>query len=121
MALKIRLARAGSKKRPYYHIVVADVRAPRDGRFIEKLGSWNPMLPKDAERVTINQERVEHWLKNGAKPTDRVLVFLDKADILKRGERTNPKKALLGKKAQKRIDAAKAAAAAPQEEQAAAE
>lgn len=110
MALKIRLARAGSKKRPYYHIVVADVRAPRDGRFIEKVGNWNPMLPKDAERVTLDKERIEHWLKNGAQPTDRVSLFLGKADILKHDTRNNPSKALPGKKAQERIDAAKAAA-----------
>lgn len=110
MALKIRLARAGSKKRPYYHIVVADVRAPRDGRFIEKVGNWNPMLPKDAERVTLDKERIEHWLKNGARPTDRVSLFLGKADILKHDIRNNPSKALPGKKAQERIDAAKAAA-----------
>lgn len=110
MALKIRLARAGSKKRPYYHIVVADVRAPRDGRFIEKVGNWNPMLPKDVERVTLDKNRIEHWLKNGAQPTDRVSIFLDKANILKRETRNNPSKALPGKKAQERIDAAKAAA-----------
>ncbi len=110
MALKIRLARAGSKKRPYYHIVVADVRAPRDGRFIEKVGNWNPMLPKDVERVTLDKDRIEHWLKNGAQPTDRVSIFLDKANILKRETRNNPSKALPGKKAQERIDAAKAAA-----------
>lgn len=119
MALKIRLARAGSKKRPYYHIVVADVRAPRDGRFIEKVGSWNPMLPKDAERVTLNKERILHWIKDGAQPTDRVLVFLDKADILKRPDRNNPKKALPGRKAQERIDAAKAAAEEAQAQEAA--
>ena len=79
MPVKLRLARAGSKKRPYYHIVAADVRAPRDGRFIEQLGSWNPMLPKDAQRVTLNEERIKHWLSHGATPTDRVLRFLDQA------------------------------------------
>jgi small subunit ribosomal protein S16 len=109
MALKIRLARAGSKKRPYYQIVVADVRAPRDGRFIEQLGSWNPMLPKDAERVKLNEERVKHWLGNGAQPTDRVLRFLDQAGLAKRPERSNPKKAEPGKKAQERIAAARQA------------
>ena len=102
MALKIRLARAGSKKRPYYHIVIADVRAPRDGRFIEAVGSWNPLLPKDAERVTLNEERVKHWLDNGALPTDRVLRFLDQAGIAKRPARSNPAKAQPGKKAQER-------------------
>jgi small subunit ribosomal protein S16 len=83
MALKIRLARAGSKKRPYYHVVVADVRSPRDGRFIEAIGSWNPTLPKDAERVKIDEERVKHWMAQGAKPTDRVLRFLDQAGLAK--------------------------------------
>lgn len=109
MALKIRLARAGSKKRPYYHIVVADARAPRDGRFIEKLGNWNPMLPKDSERVNLLTDRIEHWLKQGAKPTDRVLVFLDKASILKRPKPNNPTKGQPGKKAQEHLAAAQAA------------
>jgi small subunit ribosomal protein S16 len=109
MALKIRLARAGSKKRPYYHIVVADVRSPRDGRFIESLGSWNPLLGKDAERVKIDQERVKHWMSKGALPTDRVLRFLDQAGIAKRDARANPKKALPGKKAQERVAAIKKA------------
>lgn len=110
MALKIRLARGGSKKRPYYHVVVADVRSPRDGRFIEKLGLWNPMLPKDAQRVELNEERVKHWLDQGAKPTDRVLRFLDAAGLAKRSERSNPNKALPGKKAQERINEQKAKA-----------
>lgn len=109
MALKIRLARAGSKKRPYYHIVVADVRAPRDGRFIESIGSWNPLLGKDAERVKIDQERVQHWMSKGALPTDRVLRFLDQAGMAKRDARSNPKKALPGKKAQERVAAIKKA------------
>lgn len=109
MALKIRLSRAGSKKRPYYHIVVADVRSPRDGRFIEQIGSWNPVLPKDAERVKINEERVKHWLASGALPTDRVARFLDQAGIAKRDARSNPTKGEPGKKAQERIAAAKAA------------
>ena len=126
MALKIRLARAGSKKRPYYHIVIADVRSPRDGRFIEQVGSWNPMLPKDAERVQVNEERVKHWLANGALPTDRVLRFLDQVGISKRDARNNPNKGLPGKKAQERLDAAKqaeedAAAKKAEEEAAAAE
>ncbi|PSM19274.1 MULTISPECIES: 30S ribosomal protein S16 [Nitratireductor] len=103
MALKIRLARAGSKKRPYYHVVVADVRSPRDGRFIEAIGSWNPTLPKDAERVKIDEERVKHWIAQGAKPTDRVLRFLDQAGLAKRPARSNPKKAEPGKKAQERL------------------
>ncbi|MCO6188089.1 30S ribosomal protein S16 [Rhizobium sp. L1K21] len=132
MALKIRLARGGSKKRPYYHVVVADVRAPRDGRFIEKLGSWNPMLAKDnAERIQLNEERIKHWIENGAQPTDRVMRFLDEAGLAKRDARNNPKKALPGKKAQERIKekealaaekaAAEAEAAAAPAEEAAAE
>ena len=124
MALKLRLARGGSKKRPFYSIVVADVRSPRDGRFIEKLGTYNPLLPKDSDsRVTLNAERVQHWLGQGAKPTDRVLRFLDQAGILTREARNNPKKALLGKKAQERLDEKKAkeeeAAAAAAEAEAA--
>ena len=102
MSLKIRLARAGSKKRPYYHVVVADARSPRDGRFIEAIGAWNPMVPKDGERVKIDAERVQHWLSHGAQPTDRVLRFLDEAGIVKRPTRSNPKKAEPGKKAQER-------------------
>lgn len=109
MALKIRLARAGSKKRPYYHIVVADARSPRDGRFIEAIGSWNPLLPRDGDRVKIDEDRVRHWLGNGATPTDRVLRFLDQAGIAKREARSNPTKALPGKKAQERADAIKKA------------
>jgi small subunit ribosomal protein S16 len=102
MSLKIRLARAGSKKRPYYHVVVADARSPRDGRFIEAIGAWNPMMPKDGERVKIDAERVQHWLSHGAQPTDRVLRFLDEAGLVKRPARSNPKKAEPGKKAQER-------------------
>lgn len=123
MALKIRLARAGSKKRPYYHVVIADVRSPRDGRFIEQVGSWNPLLPKGPERVKLDEERIRHWLDNGALPTDRVLRFLDETGIAKRDARANPNKAKPGKKAQERLDAirkaeeeARAAAAAPAEE-----
>jgi small subunit ribosomal protein S16 len=119
MPLKLRLSRAGSKKRPYYHVVVADARAPRDGRFIERLGKYNPMLPKDSEdRVSLNKERIEHWLGVGAQPTDRVLRFLDAEGMLKREARNNPKKAMPGKKAQERVtereeaEKAKAAAAA---------
>ncbi len=115
MSLKIRLARGGSKKRPYYHVVVADARSPRDGRFIEKLGSWNPMLGKDdANRIVINGERVKHWLDNGAQPTDRVLRFLDDAGLAKREARNNPNKGEPGTKAKERAEekAAKAAAAA---------
>ncbi len=110
MALKIRLARGGSKKRPFYSIVIADVRSPRDGRYIEKVGTFNPLLPKDAERVSLKQERIEHWLKMGARPTDRVLRFLDELGIMKREPRNNPKKALPGKKAQERVEEKKAKA-----------
>jgi small subunit ribosomal protein S16 len=109
MALKIRLARAGSKKRPYYHVVVADVRSPRDGRFIEAVGSWSPLLPKDGDRVKLNEERIKHWLGQGALPTDRVARFLDEAGITKREARSNPTKALPGKKAQERAAALKKA------------
>lgn len=105
MAIKIRLSRGGSKKRPYYHVVVADVRAPRDGRFIERIGSYNPMLPKDSEdRIKLDKERVEHWLSVGAQPTDRVHRFLDAEGLLKREARNNPKKAEPGKKAQERLE-----------------
>ena len=105
MALKIRLARGGSKKRPFYRIVVADVRMPRDGRYIEKLGTYNPLLAKDDEnRVTLNEERIKHWLSKGAKPTDRVNRFLDTADILERKPRNNPNKAKPGTKALERIE-----------------
>ncbi|MDJ0612090.1 MAG: 30S ribosomal protein S16 [Rhizobiaceae bacterium] len=130
MATKIRLARGGSKKRPFYSIVVADVRAPRDGRFIEKIGTFNPLLAKDNEqRVVLDLDRVKHWLGEGAKPTDKVLRFLDEAGVLKREPRNNPKKALPGKKAQERIEekaakeqeAKEAAEAAEAEAKAAAE
>ncbi|HHY50522.1 MAG TPA: 30S ribosomal protein S16 [Alphaproteobacteria bacterium] len=110
MALKLRLARAGTKKRPYYHVVVADARAPRDGRFIEKIGTYDPRLSDAAKRVTLLTERAQHWLSVGAQPTDRVLRFLDAAGILKRPPRNNPKKGLPGKKALERA-AAKAQAA----------
>ena len=110
MSLKIRLARAGSKKRPYYHIVVADVRSPRDGRFIESLGAWNPLLPKDSgDRIKLDADRVRHWMSQGALPTDRVARFLDEAGIAKRPARSNPVKALPGKKAQERAAALKKA------------
>jgi small subunit ribosomal protein S16 len=118
MSLKIRLARGGSKKRPYYQIVIADARSPRDGRFLEKVGSWNPMLAKDnAKRVELNAERIQEWLAKGAQPTDRVLRFLAEAGIATREARSNPEKAKPGKKAVERIKeremkAAEAAAAA---------
>jgi small subunit ribosomal protein S16 len=116
MALKIRLARHGTKKRPFYRIVVADSRAPRDGRFIENLGTFNPLLPKDSEeRVNLSEERIKHWLGVGAKPTDRVLRFLDAAGILKREARNNPNKGLPGKKRVEREEEAAAAAVAAEE------
>ncbi len=103
MSLKIRLARAGAKKKPFYRIVVADSRAPRDGRFIEKLGTFNPLLPDDsADRVKLDAERIQHWLSVGALPTDRVLRFLAAAGIRTREQRNNPEKAQPGKKAQER-------------------
>ncbi len=100
MALRIRLARGGAKKRPFYRIVVAENTAPRDGRFIEKVGTYNPLLPKDhPERVVLKEERIRHWLSVGAKPTDRVLRFLDAAGLAKREPRNNPQKAQPGEKA----------------------
>lgn len=106
MALSIRLARGGAKKRPFYRIVVADSRSPRDGRFIEKLGTYNPLLPKDsAERVTLDAERARHWLDQGAQPTDRVARFLDAAGLRTRTARSNPKKAEPGDKAKERAEA----------------
>ncbi|MBD8553772.1 30S ribosomal protein S16 [Rhizobium sp. CFBP 8762] len=118
MALKIRLARGGSKKRPYYQVVVADARSPRDGRFLEKVGSWNPMLAKgDEKRVELNGERLQYWVSNGAIPTDRVLRFMAEAGLAERATRANPTKGQPGKKAQERAaeaaqKAADAAAAA---------
>ena len=103
--LKIRLARGGAKKRPYYRIVVAEATAPRDGRFIERVGSWNPILPKDhADRIVLDEARVKHWLSVGAQPTDRVLRFLDAKGLAKRPVRNNPDKAKPGKKALERIE-----------------
>ncbi|CUH68097.1 30S ribosomal protein S16 [Thalassovita gelatinovora] len=126
MAMKIRLARGGSKKRPFYRVVAADSRMPRDGRFIEKLGTYNPLLPKDSEeRVKLDMERVQYWLDQGAQPTDRVARFLEASGTVAKTERNNPKKAVPGKKAQDRAEekAAKAAEAAeaPAEEAAAEE
>jgi len=115
MAMKIRLARGGSKKRPFYRIVAADSRMARDGRFIEKLGTYNPLLPKDSEeRVKMDLERVQYWLGQGAQPTDRIARMLEAAGVKEKTERSNPKKGAPGKKAQDRVEekAAKAAAAA---------
>jgi small subunit ribosomal protein S16 len=113
MAMKIRLARGGSKKRPHYSIVAADSRMPRDGRFIEKLGTYNPLLAKDSEeRVKMDMERVQAWLDKGAQPTDRVARMLEAAGVRPKAERANLKKGTPGKKAQDREEqrAAKAAA-----------
>lgn len=111
MSLKIRLARAGAKKRPYYRIVVADSRSPRDGRYIEKIGTYDPLLPKDSgERVKLVEERVKHWLGHGAQPTDRVLRFLDAAGMRTRTARMNPTKGEPGKKRIEREEAKKTAA-----------
>jgi small subunit ribosomal protein S16 len=105
MALSIRLSRGGSKKRPYYRIVVAEARAPRDGKFIEKLGSYNPLLAKDSdERIQLDVERARHWLSVGAQPTDRVARFLDQAGLRERTARSNPKKGEPGEKAKERAE-----------------
>jgi small subunit ribosomal protein S16 len=114
MSLKIRLARGGAKKRPFYRIVVADSRSPRDGRFLERVGTFDPLLPKDsAKRVILEKERIEHWMKVGARPTDRVLRFLADAGMATRAPRNNPQKARPKKKAQERAAAASTGNAAP--------
>lgn len=115
MAMKIRLARGGSKKRPHYSIVASDSRMPRDGRFLEKMGTYNPLLAKDSEdRVKMDMERVQYWLGQGAQPTDRVARFLEAAGVVAKTARNNPKRAVPGDKAKKRAEekAAKAAAGA---------
>ncbi|QJU56764.1 30S ribosomal protein S16 [Sphingomonas sp. AP4-R1] len=105
MSVSIRLSRGGSKKRPYYRIVVANSRAPRDGAFIEKIGTYNPLLAKDDEkRVVLNGERAKHWLSVGAQPTDRVARFLDAAGLKERAARSNPKKGEPGEKAKERAE-----------------
>jgi small subunit ribosomal protein S16 len=125
MGVSIRLTRGGSKKRPYYKIVVADARAPRDGKFIEKIGTYNPLLAKDDEkRIVLDADRAKHWLSVGAQPTDRVARFLDVAGVRERPARLNPNKGKPGEKATERAEeratkaaeaeeAAKVAAAAP--------
>src|SRR3954470_4977500 len=129
MSLKIRLARAGAKKRPFYHIVVADSRSPRDGRFIERLGFFSPLTSRDQaeHRLKLDLDKVKAWMAKGAQPTDRVMRFLDEAGVMKRPSRNNPKKAQPKKKAQERAaaaakaegEAAAAPAAAPAGETAA--
>lgn len=124
MSLSIRLSRGGAKKRPYYRIVVANSRSPRDGRFIERIGSYNPLLSKeDEKRVVLDAERAKHWLSVGAQPTDRVARFLDAAGVKERTASNNPNKGVPGEKAKERAEerATKAAAiaeaaAAPVEE-----
>src|ERR1700761_9022118 len=101
--LKIRLARGGAKKRPYYHIVIADSHSPRDGRFIEKVGAYNPLLPKTAQRVTLKSERIAEWLKKGAQPTDRVARFLSQEGLVKWEHGNNPQKGKPHKKAEERL------------------
>ena len=118
MSLKIRLSRAGAKKRPFYRIVIADSRSPRDGRYIERVGTFNPLLPRDsAERVKLDSDRIKHWLSNGALPTDRVHRFLDAEGLLKRAARNNPEK---GKPGTKRVEREEAKRAAEEEKAAAA-
>ncbi|WP_066657975.1 MULTISPECIES: 30S ribosomal protein S16 [unclassified Sphingomonas] len=135
MALSMRLSRGGSKKRPYYRIVVADARSPRDGKFIEKIGTYNPLLAKDDEkRIVLDTDRAKHWLSVGAQPTDRVARFLDVTGVKERAAKNNPNKGKPGEKAVERAEekaeklkaaeeaaaeakaAAEAAAAAPAEE-----
>ena len=122
--LAIRMTRHGAKKRPFFHIVVADSRSPRDGRFIEKLGTYNPLLPREHEqRITLDKERIAHWLKVGAQPSDRVAKFLAQAELMKpRERREQSKKPLPRAKTQERMKAAAAATAAaePAKEEAAA-
>ena len=115
MPVVIRMARAGTKKRPFYHIVIADSRFPRDGRFIERLGFFNPLLPKDnKERLKLDLDKVKAWLKKGAQPSDRIMRFLDEAGVMKREKRNNPQKAIPRKERKaKAEEAAKAADAAP--------
>jgi small subunit ribosomal protein S16 len=111
--LTIRMARAGTKKRPFYHIVVADSRSPRDGRFIERLGYFNPLLPKDkTDRLKLDLDKVKSWMTKGAQPSDRVMRFLDAAGIAKRETRNNPQKAIPRKERKAQAEAAKAAASA---------
>ncbi len=124
MAISLRLSRGGAKKRPYYRIVAADSRRARDGKYLEQLGTYNPMLPKDSEeRVKLNEDRIRYWLGVGAQPSDRVLRFLDAAGIMEREARNNPNKAEPGEKAKERAEekATKAAEAKEAEEAAKAE
>jgi len=122
MAIKIRLARGGSKKRPFYRIVAADSRMPRDGRFVEKLGTYNPLLPKDSEdRVKMNLERIQYWMSEGAQVTDRISRMLEAAGVVPKKERNNPKKGAPGEKAVNRAEEKAAKAAEANESEARAE
>jgi small subunit ribosomal protein S16 len=113
MSVVIRLSRAGTKKRPFYHVVVADSRFPRDGRFIERLGFFNPLLPKDhKDRLKLDLDKVKTWIAKGAQPSDRIMRFLDAAGIAKREQRNNPVKSVPRKERKARAEAAKAGAAA---------
>jgi len=118
MAVSIRLSRGGAKKRPYYRIVVADARSPRDGSFIEKIGTYNPLLAKDdAKRVVLDTDRAKHWLSVGAQPTDRVARFFDAAGVKERAARNNPNKGVPGEKAKERAEERAAKLAEAQEAQ----
>ena len=122
MAVAIRLSRGGAKKRPYYRIVVADARSPRDGKYLEQIGTYNPMLPKDSgERVKLDEDRARHWLSVGATPSDRVHRFLDAAGILEREQRNNPKKGEPGEAAKERAEEKAAKIAEAEEAKKAAE
>jgi small subunit ribosomal protein S16 len=122
MSLKIRLARGGSKKRPFYRVVVADSRNPRDGRFIEKVGTYNPILASDhPQRLVLNQDRIKHWLSVGAEPTDRLSRFFGQMGLIKASKFNNPQKAAPKKKAQERVQAAAEALKKAEEKQKAAE
>jgi small subunit ribosomal protein S16 len=113
MSVVLRMARAGTKKRPVYHIVAADSRAPRDGRFIERLGHFNPLLPKDSEaRLKLDLDKVKTWMAKGAQPSDRVARFLDAAGVAKRPARNNPEKAVPRKQRKANAEAAASAATA---------
>ena len=113
MSLVIRMARAGTKKRPFYHIVVADSRSPRDGRFIERLGHFNPLLPKEkTERLKLDLDKVKAWMVKGAQPSDRIMRFLDAAGVMTRPKRNNPERAVPRKERKAKAEAAKAAPAA---------
>jgi small subunit ribosomal protein S16 len=114
MSVVIRMARAGTKKRPFYHVVVADSRSPRDGRFIERLGYFNPLLPKDnKERLKLDLDKVKSWIAKGALPSDRIMRFLDAAGIMKRPKRNNPEKAVPRKERKAKAEEAAKGGAAP--------